>query len=62
MARLCGILTERLKDALCRRDIWLENSDRWGDPRRKLLQGKEWQAQCVAVCRASNEDSWLILI
>nr|BCM26372.1 hypothetical protein [Raoultella ornithinolytica] len=35
-----------------RRDIWLENSDRWGDPRRKLLQGREWQAQRVAVCRA----------
>jgi polysaccharide deacetylase 2 family uncharacterized protein YibQ len=30
-----------------RRDIWLENSDRWGDPRRKL-QGREWQAQRVA--------------
>lgn len=35
-----------------RRDIWLENSERWGDPRQKLLQGKEWQAQRVAVCRA----------
>lgn len=45
-------LLERLQDALRRRDIWLENSDRWGDPRRKLLQGREWQAQRVAVCRA----------
>ncbi len=32
-------LLERLQDALRRRDIWLENSDRWGDPRQKLLQG-----------------------
>ncbi|EGO7648454.1 Tn3 family transposase, partial [Escherichia coli] len=45
-------LLERLQDALRRRDIWLENSDRWGDPRQKLLQGEEWQAQRVPVCRA----------
>lgn len=45
-------LLERLQDALRRRDIWLENSDRWGNPREKLLQGEEWQAQRVPVCRA----------
>nr|WP_266098063.1 Tn3 family transposase [Klebsiella variicola] len=45
-------LLERLQDALRRRDIWLENSERWGDPRQKLLQGKEWMAQRVPVCRA----------
>ncbi|CZZ34434.1 transposon Tn3 transposase [Enterobacter hormaechei] len=45
-------LLERLQDAPRRRDIWLENSDRWGDPRQKLLQGEEWQAQRVPVCRA----------
>jgi hypothetical protein len=38
-------LLERLQDALRRRDFWLENSDRCGDPRRKLLQGREWQAR-----------------
>lgn len=42
---------ERLHDALRRCDIWLENSDRWGDPRQKLLQAEEWQAQRVPVCR-----------
>jgi hypothetical protein len=31
-------LLERLQDSLRRRDLWLENSDRWGDPRQKLLQ------------------------
>jgi len=31
-------LLERLQDSLRRRDIWLENSDRWGDPREKVLQ------------------------
>ncbi|CAD5640132.1 transposase [Escherichia coli] len=45
-------LLERLHDALRRRDIWLENSDRWGDPREKLLQGEEWQTQRIPVCRA----------
>lgn len=45
-------LPERLQDALRRRDIWLENSESWGDPRQQLLQGKEWQAQRVAICRA----------
>lgn len=45
-------LLERLQDALRRRDIWLENSDRWGNPREKLLQGEAWQAQRVPVCRA----------
>ncbi len=45
-------LLERLQDALRRRDIWLKNSDRWGDLREKLLQGEEWQAQRVLVCRA----------
>lgn len=45
-------LLERLQDTLRRRDIWLENSDRWRNPREKLSQGEEWQAQRVPVCRA----------
>ncbi|CNG79769.1 transposase [Yersinia pseudotuberculosis] len=45
-------LLERLQDALRRRDIWLKNSDRWGDLREKLLQGEEWQGQRGLVCRA----------
>ncbi len=50
-------LLERLQDTLRRRDIWLENSDRWGDPRQKLLQGEEWQAQRVPVCRALGQPT-----
>lgn len=38
--------------ALTPPDIWLESSDRWGDPREKLLQGEEWQTQRIPVCRA----------
>lgn len=43
---------DRLQDALRRRDIFVENSDRWGDPRVKLLQSAEWQANRVQVCRS----------
>ena len=34
-------LLERLKDSLLRRYLWLENSDRWGNPSQKLLKGAE---------------------
>lgn len=43
---------DKLQDSLRRRDIYVENSDRWGDPRAKLLQGKEWQASRIQVCRS----------
>jgi TnpA family transposase len=43
---------DRLQDALRRRDVYVENSDRWGDPRAKLLQGADWQANRTQVCRS----------
>lgn len=43
---------DKLQDALRRRDIYVENSDRWCDPRKKLLQGADWQANRIQVCRA----------
>lgn len=43
---------DKLQDALRRRDIYAEHSDRWGDPRAKLLQGVEWQANRIQVCRS----------
>jgi len=43
---------EKLQDALRRRDIYAENSDRWGDSRAKLLRGPEWKAKRIQVCRA----------
>ena len=43
---------DRLQDALRRRDIFVENSDRWGDPRAKLLQGVDWETNRVQVCRS----------
>lgn len=43
---------DKLQDALRRRDIYVENSDRWGDPRAKLLNGAEWHANRIQVCRS----------
>lgn len=43
---------DKLQDALRRRDVYVDNSDRWGDPRAKLLQGAAWQANRIQVCRS----------
>ncbi len=43
---------DKLQDGLRRRDIYVENSNRWGDPREKLLQGADWQANRIQVCRS----------
>jgi len=45
-------LLDRLQDALRRRDVYVPDSDRWGDPRAKLLHGDAWQASRIQVCRA----------
>jgi hypothetical protein len=42
---------ERLHDGLHRRDIFLTPSERWADPRAKLLQGRAWEAARPSVCR-----------
>ena len=43
---------DKLQDSLRRRDVYVEYSDRWGDPREKLLQGVDWQANRLQVCRS----------
>jgi len=43
---------ERLQDRLRRRDIYVADSERWGDPRAKLLQGRDWETHRVPVCRS----------
>ncbi len=35
-------VAERLHESLHRRDIFVSKSERWGDPRVKLLQGAQW--------------------
>ncbi len=43
---------DKLQDSLRRRDVYVNNSDRWGDPRIKMLDSTEWQSHRVQVCRS----------
>lgn len=43
---------DKLQDSLRRRDIYVQESDRWGDPRAKLLDGQEWISNRIQVCRS----------
>ena len=45
-------ILDRLQESLRRRDIFVTRSERWGDPRVKLLQGAQWEAMRSQVCRA----------
>src|SRR5260221_508076 len=47
---------ERLHDGLHRRDVFLTRSERWADPRAKLLQGQAWEAARPSVCRALGRE------
>ena len=48
---------ERLQDGLRRRDIYVEASERWSDPRTKLLQGRDWETRRTNVCCSLNHPS-----
>ncbi|HEA5375912.1 TPA: Tn3 family transposase, partial [Escherichia coli] len=41
-----------LQDSLRRRDVYVTGSNRWGDPRARLLQGADWQANRIKVYRS----------
>jgi TnpA family transposase len=43
---------ERLRDGLRRHDVFVAPSERWADPRAKLLRGAAWEAARPNVCRA----------
>jgi TnpA family transposase len=43
---------ERLQDSLRRRDLFVADSDRWSDPRTKLLHGEQWRAKRGQICRS----------
>lgn len=45
---------DKLQDSLRRRDVYVSGSgsDRWGDPRTKLLDGAEWKSQRSQLCRS----------
>jgi TnpA family transposase len=42
---------ESLQDGLRRRDVFVTPSERWGDPRAKLLHGAAWEADRPRVCQ-----------
>lgn len=42
---------ERLQDALSRRDVYVAPSERWANPRAKLLKGTAWATVKPQVCR-----------
>jgi len=48
---------ECLQDALRRRDVFVSLSERWGDPRAKLLQGAEWEEARPTICRVLSRDA-----
>lgn len=48
---------ERLQDRLRRRDIYVEASERWSDPRSKLLQGAEWENKRTNICRTLGHST-----
>ena len=48
---------ERLQDRLRRRDIYVEASERWSDPRAKLLQGAQWEAKRSNICRTLGHST-----
>jgi TnpA family transposase len=52
---LCFI--DKLRDAFRRRDVYVKASDRWGDPRAKLIQGTEWEVNRIHVCRSIGHPS-----
>ena len=40
-----------------RRDIFLSKSERWADPRAKLLQGEAWRQARPNICRTLNRQT-----
>ena len=49
-------VVERLHEALRRHDIFVEPSERWGDPRAKLLQPEQWQGIRAQICQTLGRD------
>lgn len=48
---------DRLHQALKRREVFVERSERYGDPRAELLQGDAWLEARADVCRALDAPS-----
>ncbi len=49
-------VVERLHEALRRHDVFVDPSERWGDPRGKLLQGEQWEGIRAQICQTLGRD------
>src|SRR5437588_1025573 len=49
-------VVERLHEALRRHDVFVEPSERWGDPRAKLLQPEQWEGIRAQICQTLGRD------
>ena len=43
-------MLHRLQDGLRRREVFVDRSERWGNPRAKLLHGAAWETARSQVC------------
>jgi hypothetical protein len=50
------LVLERLREALRRRDVYAPVSQRWADPRARLLDGTEWEAARSEVATSLGHD------
>jgi TnpA family transposase len=48
---------ERLQDRLRRRDVYVKTSERWSDPRAKLLHGAEWETKRTTICHTLGHST-----
>ncbi len=48
---------QRLQDALRRRDVFVEGSERWGDPRAKLIDGETWRVSRSQICQSLSLET-----
>jgi len=48
---------EQLVDSLRRRDVFVEKSDRWCNPRSKLLSGKDWEVARPKILKALGRSA-----
>src|SRR5947209_4338994 len=49
-------VVERLHESLRRHDVFVDPSERWGDPRAKLLQGEQWEGIRVQICQTLGKE------
>jgi TnpA family transposase len=49
-------VVERLHESLRRHDVFVDPSERWGDPRTKLLQGEQWEGIRAQICQTLGKE------